>query len=136
MLRFIDGDPVQIICRFGEWSLAEAHVASHTRFIITLFLEHISRIATVFAELQPLVDQLERRRHLLRREIPRILQDSEDATAIGRHHRPDDRLHRRDAGWVKREASGRTVPIYVWGGRARRARLPLPLRSASGANAP
>src|SRR5919204_748610 len=93
MLGLVDGDPVQIVGGFGERSLAEAHVAPDARVALTFFLKNICRISAVLTKLQPLVDQLQRSFHFFGCEIPRSLQDSEDAPAIGRHHRPDDLLH-------------------------------------------
>ena len=48
----------------------------------------------MLAQLQPLVDQLQRRRDFLRREIPRVLENSEDAAPVGRNERPDGPIHR------------------------------------------
>jgi 1,4-dihydroxy-6-naphthoate synthase len=62
----------------------------------------------MLAEVQPLVDQLQRRRHFLGREIPGVLQDSEDAAAIGRVVRASV-----EYAWAHPDASGDYVAEHA-----------------------
>ena len=79
-------------------------VVVRSTVVLANFFDYVGEIAAVLTQLEPLVDQLQRGADFLRREVARTLQDSEDAAAIGRHHRPDDLLH-RPYMWIERPST-------------------------------
>src|SRR6266568_3249509 len=138
MLRLVDRDPVQIIRRPREWRRTEAHIAQYLRRRLVTRLHDVGEISTVLTQLEPLVDQLQCCAHFLGCEISRALENPEDAAAIGRHHRPDDPVHRLGRYLLvtcKRVPPYRVplpacrLPLISEAAcRARSGRLPSPLR--------
>src|SRR6266404_1029732 len=118
MLGLVDSDPVQVVRRLSERRRPEAHIAEHFRTFLIPRVENVSEIPAVLAEIEPLVDQLKRGSHLLGRKIPRVLENPEDAAAIGRDHRPDCPVHRRpryllrSRGLRSRGGSGRNASRF------------------------